>query len=215
MKSSQTFVWSCTAQSFLSRLLLWTDAVILSVFNSADICAAAAQVPGPGPDWWRHSAFTRTQSSNISSVQPPALPGFCWQTFYTLVICSILLRLWMQPKIAPNQKRSCFHLLAPSSRSCGDQSASCHCLNLKAYFKSKHKQVKMMTVRKFPERPMLITKAINFHLMREQISNCLPLESLNFPLPRFSRKMSFLSEKCSLISSPSSTGGGSGYLMGK
>ena len=48
-----------------------------------------------------------------------------------------------------------------------------------------------MTVRKFPERPMLITKAINFHLMREQISNCLPLEILNFPLPRFSRKMSF------------------------
>ena len=104
---------------------------------------------------------------------------------------------------------------SPSSRSRGDQSASCHCLNLKAYFKSKHKQVKMMTVRKFPERPMLITKAINFHLMREQISNCLPLEILNFPLPRFSRKMSFLSEKCSLISSPSSTGGGSGYLMGK
>ena len=114
VKSSQTFVWSCTAQSFLSRLLLWTDAVILSVFNSADICAAAAQVPGPGPDWWRHSAFTRTQSSNISSVQPPALPGFCWQTFYTLVVCSILLRLWMQPKIAPKKKRSCFHLLAPA-----------------------------------------------------------------------------------------------------
>ena len=50
-------------------------------------------------------------------------------------------------------------------------------LNLKTCFKSKHKHVKMMGARKYIlKRPMLITKAINFHLKREQIPNCLPVE---------------------------------------
>ena len=69
VKSSQSFVRSCTAQSFWSRLLLWTDAVILSVFNSADICGAAAQVPGPAQidGDTRHSPAHNHQIFSVSS----------------------------------------------------------------------------------------------------------------------------------------------------
>ena len=73
------------------------------------------------------------------------------------------------------------------------------CLNLKTCSKSKHKHVKMMSARKcILKRPMLITKAINFHLKREQIANCLPFEILL--ILRFSacllKKCLFICCKC-------------------
>ena len=57
---------------------------------------------------------------------------------------------------------------------------------------------------------MLITKAINFLLEREQLCiYYLPLAGkiLNFPAPDIFQKNNFFSEKCSLISSIAASSG--------